>query len=318
MSPVTRTGALSRTRLLVVSAVAAFALVSTLVAPQSAQATTTPTYAQMMQRVIDDTNAIRVAAGLRPLVRNSALDKVAADWARQQWQNGAMSHNPNFSKQIPSGWQRAGENVAKGYTYLQVVPAWKASPGHYANIVNDYTSIGIGYFEQDGRRYWTQLFAKYPLAPTNTAAPTVTGGSAVGSTWTVKPGTFTGNPTPTIKRAWLRCNVPITTRFSTIPSGCVAITGATGSTYVSTTADTGKYLTALVTASNSLGSTRAGAATTSVTAKPVTGAASPAMKREWLRCAQPSTTLTSTILSGCVALSGSTAKGISVSLSSRR
>jgi uncharacterized protein YkwD len=317
LSPVTRTGAPSRARILIVAVIAALAVVSSLVAPQSAHATTAPTYAEMMQRVVDDTNAIRVGVGLRPLVRNAALDKVAADWARQQWQNGTMSHNPNFSTQIPSGWSRAGENVAKGYTYLQVVSAWKASPGHYANIVNDYTSIGIGYFEQDGKRYWTQLFAKYPLAPTNVAAPTVTGGSAIGSTWTLKPGTFAGNPTPTIKRAWLRCNQPVTTRYSAIPAGCVAISGATGSTYVSTVADAGKYLTALVTASNSIGTTRAGAATTAVTAKPVSGAASPTVKREWLRCSQPITTLSDGDAAGCVAVSGSSTGDIGVSLPPR-
>lgn len=157
--------------MLIVAATASLALVFALIAPQGAQATTAPTYAQMMQRVVDDTNAVRAGANLRPLVRNADLDRVAAAWAKQQWQNGTMSHNPNYSTQIPSGWQRAGENVAKGYTYTQVVPAWKASPGHYANIVNDYTSIGIGYFEQDGRRYWCQLFAKYPGVTQPSIAP---------------------------------------------------------------------------------------------------------------------------------------------------
>jgi uncharacterized protein YkwD len=318
LSPVTHTGAPSRPRILVVAVIAALATVSSLIAPQSAQATTSPSYAQMMQSVVDDTNAIRVGVGLRPLVRNAALDKVAADWARQQWQNGTMSHNPNFSTQIPSGWQRAGENVAKGYTYLQVVPAWKASPGHYANIVNDYTSIGIGYFEQDGRRYWTQLFAKYPLAPTNVATPTVTGGSAIGSTWTLKPGTFVGNPTPTIKRKWLRCNQPVTTRYSTVPSGCVVISGATGSSYVSTLADAGKYLTALVTASNSVGSTKSGAATAAVTAKPFTGTSSPSVKRQWLRCGRLVTATGSADGTGCVAVSQSTTRGVGVTLPRRR
>jgi uncharacterized protein YkwD len=318
LSPVSRTGAPSRSRILIVAIIAALATVSSLVAPHSAHATTTPTYAQMMQRVVDDTNAIRVGVGLRPLVRNADLDRVAAAWARKQWENGTMSHNPNFSTQIPSGWSRAGENVAKGYTYLQVVPAWKASPGHYANMTNDYTSIGIGYFEQDGRRYWTQLFAKYPLAPTNVAIPTVTGGAAIGSTWALKPGTFAGNPTPTIKRAWLRCNQPVTTRYSAVPAGCVVISGATGTTYVSTFADAGKYVTALVTASNSLGTTRSGAATTTSIAKPISGAASPTIKREWLRCTQPVTTLSSGISAGCVAVSGSTTGGIGVSLPLQR
>ena len=126
----------------------------------------------MTQRVIDDTNAIRYEQGLPGLVRDSRLDQVAADWARQQFQNGAMSHNPNYSTQIPAGWQRAGENVAKGYSYTAVVNAWKNSASHYANLVHDYTSVGVGYYEQDGARYWSQVFAKYPgtVQPTGPAA----------------------------------------------------------------------------------------------------------------------------------------------------
>jgi len=275
LSSVTRTGAPSRPRIVVVAIVAALATFWSFGVPLDAHATTAPTYAQMMQRVVDDTNAIRVGVGLRPLVRNAALDKVAADWARQQWQNGTMSHNPNFSTQIPSGWSRAGENVAKGYTYLQVVPAWKASSGHYANIVNDYNSIGIGYFEQDGRRYWTQLFAKYPgvvqptvaaTPPVNTAAPTASGSRAIGSSWTATNGTWTGTPTPSLQRTWLRCNQAVTTASAAVPAGCAVISGATSAIYRSTAADAGKYLTVLIKATNSTGTSTAVAPTTVATA----------------------------------------------------
>ena len=184
MSTVIRAGASKRARILFIAAVTALTTSLAVVsppAPPAAQAATVPTYAQMMQRVIDDTNAVRAIAGLRPLVRDAGLDAVAAAWSYQQWLTGVMAHNPSFSLQIAGGWLRAGENVAKGYTYLQVVPAWKASAAHYANLVGDYTSVGIGYFEQDGRRYWTQIFAKYPNvvqpplpAPTSTPTPTPT------------------------------------------------------------------------------------------------------------------------------------------------
>lgn len=163
VSTVIPAGAPRRTRILVVAVVTALTIVFTLLSPQVARAATAaPTYAEMMQRVVDDTNAVRAEVGLRPLVRNALMDEVAAAWALQQWVTGVMGHNPLFSLQISAGWLRAGENVAKGYSYTQVVPAWKASPSHYANIVNDYNSIGIGFFELDGRRYWCQLFAKYP------------------------------------------------------------------------------------------------------------------------------------------------------------
>jgi uncharacterized protein YkwD len=176
MSPVTRTGSLSRARILVAAALAAAAIAFALVGPQTALAATSgPSVAQLTQVVVDDTNAVRAQQGLPGLVRDSRLDAVAAEWARRQFENGAMSHNPDYSTQIPAGWQRAGENVGKGYTYTQIVDAWAASPSHYANLVNDYTSVGVGYFEQDGRRYWSQVFAKYPgtvqPAPTPQPAP---------------------------------------------------------------------------------------------------------------------------------------------------
>jgi uncharacterized protein YkwD len=179
VSTVIRTGASKRARIFFIAALTALTTSLALIPPHAAQAATPPTYAQMMQRVIDDTNAVRAAAGLPPLVRNAVLDQVAAAWSAQMWLTGVMGHNPSYSVQITAGWLRAGENVAKGYTYLQVVPAWKASPSHNANLVGDYTSVGVGYFEQDGRRYWTQLFAKYagvvqPPAPAPTPTPTPT------------------------------------------------------------------------------------------------------------------------------------------------
>jgi len=164
MSTAARAGALTRVRSLIAVGLLATSLVLAVPRPALAAPAPTPppTVAEMTRRVFDDTNAVRAEQGLRGLVRDTRLDQVAADWARQQWENGAMSHNPDYSTQIPSGWQRAGENVGKGYTYTQIVPAWRASAGHYANLVGDYTSVGIGYYEQDGSRYWSQVFAKYP------------------------------------------------------------------------------------------------------------------------------------------------------------
>lgn len=120
------------------------------------------TDAQKTEWVFDRTNEVRAEAGTTPLVRNSALDQVAADWAYQQWKNRAMSHNPNYSTQIPAGWAHAGENVASGYTYDAVVQAWVDSPEHYRNLVGDYTDLGVGYYQgADGKRYWSQVFGKY-------------------------------------------------------------------------------------------------------------------------------------------------------------
>ena len=173
---------------LILTAIIAAVLTGTLFFPQNAfaaptaspaagaakaAAVATTTVAQMTQSVWEQTNQVRYDKGLKGYARDARLDKVAMAWAQQQWKNGKMSHNPNYSTQIPKGWQRAGENVASGYTYTQVVAAWVASPTHYANLVNDYTSIGIGFYEANGKRYWVQTFAKYPgtKQPTKPATP---------------------------------------------------------------------------------------------------------------------------------------------------
>ncbi|HEY4226200.1 MAG TPA: CAP domain-containing protein [Pseudolysinimonas sp.] len=175
----------------IIVAVAAVALVggaaaalsgaqSSLAVTSSTTSSTAVTDAQKTQRVFADTNEVRAEAGTTPLVRNAALDKVASDWAYQQWKNGAMSHNPNYSTQIPAGWSHAGENVAAGYDDTQVTPAWTASAEHYKNLVGDYTDIGIGFYQgPDGKIYWTQEFGKYS---TTTVPPKQTPNNAPSST----------------------------------------------------------------------------------------------------------------------------------------
>ena len=54
-----------------------------------------------------------------------------------------------------------GENLAYGQTSAdQAVAEWMASPGHRANIMGNYSRIGIGIFQTNGRTYWVQLFAR--------------------------------------------------------------------------------------------------------------------------------------------------------------
>lgn len=170
-----------------------------------------------------------------------------------------------------------------------------------------------------------------PVAPASTAAPTVSGSTAVGSTWTVNPGTWTGTPAPTLAPFWLRCTSPLTTAWTSVPPGCTAISGARGTSYVSTTADAGKYLTAQVAATNSAGFALAGALTTVATVGPVapantaaptvagsaavgstwtvtpgtwTGTPAPTLAPFWLRCTNPVTTAWTTVPAGCTAITG--------------
>lgn len=126
-----------------------------------------------IQKIFEDTNSARAANGLKPLVLDEQMTKVAQDWSATQAREGRMYHNPNYSKQIPGGWTRAAENVAYGYAVNSVVNGWMNSPGHKANILGDHTSIGIGVAkDSNGRNYYTQVFAKYANVTQPTPTPT--------------------------------------------------------------------------------------------------------------------------------------------------
>lgn len=107
-------------------------------------------------------NQDRAAHGLGPVTLNASLSQVALGWANQLVANGTLTHNPNYSTQIPGGWTRAAENVAQGYSNGAAVhQGWMNSPGHRANILGDFTDIGIAHIAGGGSTWSVQVFAKY-------------------------------------------------------------------------------------------------------------------------------------------------------------
>ncbi|MBC7275594.1 CAP domain-containing protein [Nocardioides sp.] len=117
-------------------------------------------------------NAARADAGRGPLARDADLDVLARKWAHKMAADGSLSHNPDLSEQVPEGWQGVGENVAMGYpTGAQMHRGWMNSEGHRANILGDYTHIGIAFVVVDGTSWGVQVFAKYPPGVRPTAKP---------------------------------------------------------------------------------------------------------------------------------------------------
>ena len=88
--------------------------------------------------------------------------------------------------------------------------------------------------------------------PANSAPPVISGGPAVGATLTASAGTWTGDPTPTITRQWLRNGVPIS--------------GATGSTLSTAGYADGDVITLTETATNVVGAGSAGSNAIGLTA----------------------------------------------------
>lgn len=150
-------------------------------------------------------NQARAANDLGPLKLNSAISTVALNWANYMASTGVMEHNPSFSTQIPGGWSKAAENVAQGYGSPQAVHnGWMGSAGHRANILGDYTDIGIAFISAGGTTWGVQVFAKYgasvppPAPPAPVPAPPASPGPSPSPTVSPSPSP---SPSPTATAA---------------------------------------------------------------------------------------------------------------------
>ncbi len=115
--------------------------------------------------VVELVNAERAKAGLSPLAENGSLNDFA-QLRSSELVNDFAHKRPDGSRPLDyvmgmDGVHRAGENIAMGQTSPEdVMNAWMNSEGHRENILkSDFTMIGVGCYEYDGKLYWTQIFA---------------------------------------------------------------------------------------------------------------------------------------------------------------
>lgn len=144
------------------------------------------TVEQIQALILNEVNNARTQYSRPPVKLSPRMNLVAQSWSNQQAAEKRMYHNPNYSKQVPSGWSWVGENVAAGQSAENVVSGWMNSPGHRDNILKyGATDMGIAVaVDSYGTLYYTQLFAQYPQTPV-TPTPTPT-----------DPGTVITNPEP--------------------------------------------------------------------------------------------------------------------------
>lgn len=97
-------------------------------------------------------NSMRRAAGLSDLAVDSGLSSIANSRCEQIVASGDFSH---------SGMCTAGEILGENYNSASAVcNAWQTSSGHYAQILGNYSSMGIGcVFEQGGQTVWCVVFS---------------------------------------------------------------------------------------------------------------------------------------------------------------
>lgn len=128
-----------------------------------------PTKDQAFEKqVIALVNKERAKAGLKPLVEDWELSRVAEFKSQDMRDKNYFDHNsPTYGtpfqmmKSFGINYKSAGENIAVGQTTPEeVMKSWMNSSGHRANILNkSYTHIGVGYVK-GGKwgHYWTQQF----------------------------------------------------------------------------------------------------------------------------------------------------------------
>ena len=115
--------------------------------------------------MLEQINLIRDAAGQSPLTRDARLDvaaraKVNDIVARKYW-----SHKPptggiwdELQKTFP-GYRTAGENLAMcAASVTDTVTAWRESPGHYRNMIGNYSLWGTASAESGDCTYTVNYF----------------------------------------------------------------------------------------------------------------------------------------------------------------
>lgn len=137
---------------------------------------------QIAQKILAKTNTIRSENGLSALVQNDDMDELAeihsvnmvtfdffdhvdhqqktpsdrADDLNFSWSSIAenIGYVPWFENVSGCGDTRSAEAISEC-----VVEGWRNSPGHYANMIGNFSELGVGVaFTQDSLAYFTQVF----------------------------------------------------------------------------------------------------------------------------------------------------------------
>jgi len=133
-------------------------------------------------QVLNQLNDYRLANGLNALRYDLALERSVEGHCHHMSQHGFFAHthtfanepesqSPSLRSQANGAGSAGGENIASGYgTPTAVMTAWKASPGHNANMLGSYARVGIGYFTT-GSLWASSSATAAPPSPTRPRPP---------------------------------------------------------------------------------------------------------------------------------------------------
>ena len=159
--------------------------------------------AEQAKKIIALTNELRVSKGIAPLEENQTLNQVAyakaSDMMFQQYFAHVGPDNKNLRFWLAEAGYRfrvAGENLALGFNDAQeVVEAWKASPTHYANLVDtSFAQIGVSAVSGPYEGTDTTVVAQYFGTPAPAVTDIVSQATAGSATPTAEEKQKTASP----------------------------------------------------------------------------------------------------------------------------
>jgi uncharacterized protein YkwD len=109
-------------------------------------------------------SAFRRQNGEESVATSPALTRIAQDQANAMAARDTLDHNAlaPFSIRIGrSGFSRAAENIAYGYTdFASTLKQWINSTGHRANLLQHGAKwIGVAHAQNSHRTYWAMVIA---------------------------------------------------------------------------------------------------------------------------------------------------------------
>jgi hypothetical protein len=175
------------------------------------------------------------------------------------WDEDDSSSGNHIATIILSPYTAPGTQSSTPFTHYSLLRTTEELLGQSSFLGNAATATSMsGSFH----------LASAAASPTNTSAPTLSGGAQAGQTLTATPGSWSGTAPISYAYQWERCD--------SSGANCANIAGATASTYTAAAADVGSTLVVVVAASNSVGSNSASSAPSPVVqAAPPTNTAPP-------------------------------------------
>ena len=160
-----------------VALIVALSLLPLTVAPASADSAEEVEFASRL-------NDLRSSRGLARLTVDARLTEIARAWSNTMAAQNRLYHNPSLASQLPSGWQKSGENVGYGGSVISIHNALVASPPHYANMTDSgFNAVGIGVAVSGNIVWVTQVFMQTLGGLVTAAVAPIVGTLTSGTEW---------------------------------------------------------------------------------------------------------------------------------------